>query len=102
MRVGLCYKGLASSLEEEIDCMFSDGEVRLFSPHSGIDLDHPFLKLLSDVPLSNFSLFLAKLNLPRFQKVGDPQLAKPDKKRQHNVFQQLQKQLDTRKNFTTA
>lgn len=57
MRGGLCYKVLESSLEEEIDCMFSDGEVRLFSPDCSIDLDHPFLKLLSDVPLSNFSLF---------------------------------------------
>lgn len=57
MRGGLCYKVPASSSEEEIDCMLWDGEVRLFSPHSGIDLDHPFLKLLSDVPLSNFSLF---------------------------------------------
>lgn len=76
-RGGLCYKVLASSLEEEIDCMFLDGEVRLFSPHSGIDLDHPFLKLLSDVPLSNFSLFLAKLNLPRFQK-GIKKLVTPN------------------------
>lgn len=84
--------------------MFSDGEVRLFSPHSAIDLDHPFLKLLSDVPLT--SLFFCQTKSPRvskrFQKVGDPQLAKADKKHQHNVFQQLQKQLDTRKSFTTA
>lgn len=92
MRGGLRYKVLARSLEEEIDCMFSDGEVRLFSPRSGIDLDHPFLKLLSDVPLSNFSLFFAKLNLRRFQKLGDPQLTKPNKKHRHSVFQQLQKQ----------
>lgn len=68
MRGGLCYKLLARSLEEEIDCMFSDGEVRLLSPRSGIDLDHPFLSH-SQMSLSLTSLFFfAKLNLQRFQK----------------------------------